>query len=291
MQHIIDTFVQELTKVRPLSGQVMHYIHAHYLVPHDELPRFFAEEMPRLEEYEMDLIFSPMFTPTLDEQAVFSPLVDEETITDEELEVIIQSLTQQQLTASFLLLDEKTVLTMTLPEVNIRRYVRLMNLTTPPTRTVAELIEETIPSEEQHRVKALVRNALWRNPLQEEMLMAYLKTMARRNNFALQKFEYFVRFVRSHSTVDIYRLSELLPQTVETTRGELRNLEMGGKRFMDSHIEWLHGGVKDKRDVDDARLEAKQVELKLYEELESDVKYIVEELSGEIPLNTLRRRT
>jgi len=76
---LIETLAAELERPRELSARVINYIGGTYGVDHDAVGRFLVDELPKLEDYELDLILSPVFTPKLASPSrrirVFSPPV------------------------------------------------------------------------------------------------------------------------------------------------------------------------------------------------------------------------
>ena len=80
MQLFVDAVAAELERPRPLLKQVVDHLASHYSVSRNELGVFFTDQLGALEDYEVDLLFSPLFTPTLAEQAVFSDLLDRQTL-------------------------------------------------------------------------------------------------------------------------------------------------------------------------------------------------------------------
>ncbi|NDF00352.1 MAG: hypothetical protein EB034_19100 [Verrucomicrobia bacterium] len=72
MQIFVDAVAAELERPRPLLKQVVDHLASHYSVSRDAMGAFFMEQLAALEDYEVDLLFSPLFTPSLTEQAAFS---------------------------------------------------------------------------------------------------------------------------------------------------------------------------------------------------------------------------
>ena len=90
MQIFVDAVATELERPRPLLKQVVDHLASHYSVSRDELGAFLAEQLGALEDYEIDLLFSPLFTPSLAEQAAFSELLDHQTLPAGEWPALIQ---------------------------------------------------------------------------------------------------------------------------------------------------------------------------------------------------------
>ncbi len=63
MQAFVDAVAVELERPRVLLKQVVDHLASHYSVSRDELGAFFTSQLDALEDYEVDLLFSPLFTP------------------------------------------------------------------------------------------------------------------------------------------------------------------------------------------------------------------------------------
>ena len=92
MSRLLETLAAELERPRELSARVVNYIGGTYGIDHDAIGPFLVDELPRLEDYELDLILSPVFTPKLVDQAVFAELLGSESVPREQWPALIQQL-------------------------------------------------------------------------------------------------------------------------------------------------------------------------------------------------------
>ena len=92
MKKFVETLAAELERPRELSPRVLNYIGGNYDVEHDGVGVFLVEELPKLEDYEIDLILSPVFTPKLSDQAVFAEMLGRDQIAREQWPELIQQL-------------------------------------------------------------------------------------------------------------------------------------------------------------------------------------------------------
>ncbi len=70
MSPLLEALATELERRRELPAQVATHVTGTYAVERDAVGPFLIHEMGKLEDYEIDLILSPAFTPTLQDQAV-----------------------------------------------------------------------------------------------------------------------------------------------------------------------------------------------------------------------------
>src|SRR4051794_6460928 len=65
----------DLSAPRTLLLQVIDYIHERYGYPAAHIRQFFSEKYPTLEDYEVDLTFSPQYTPAEHNRMEYIPLL------------------------------------------------------------------------------------------------------------------------------------------------------------------------------------------------------------------------
>src|SRR6266853_6666628 len=93
--NLIEALAAELERPRELSPRVLNYIEGNYGIEHDAIGVFLVKELPGLEDYEIDLILSPVFTPKLADQAVFADLLGRNSIPREEWPPLIRQLVER----------------------------------------------------------------------------------------------------------------------------------------------------------------------------------------------------
>ena len=120
MSNLIETLAAELERPRELSPRVLNYIGGIYGIDHDAIGAFLVNGLSKLEDDEIDLILSPVFTPKLADQAVFAGLLGGESIPRERLPELVQQLVARPIQAQLLTLDGHTHL-VTLREVTVER--------------------------------------------------------------------------------------------------------------------------------------------------------------------------
>src|SRR5215510_13838560 len=89
---LIDALARELERPREMSARVLNYIGGTYGVDEDAIGDFLVNELPKLEDDEIDLILSPVFTPKLADQAIFADLLGRESIPRGQWPDLIQQL-------------------------------------------------------------------------------------------------------------------------------------------------------------------------------------------------------
>src|SRR5262249_29810678 len=92
---LLETLAVELERPRPLPARVLNYIGQTYGVDQDAIGPFLSDRLFELEDYEVDLILSPVFTPKLADQAVFAGLLDRDSVGSEQWPDLIEQLVRR----------------------------------------------------------------------------------------------------------------------------------------------------------------------------------------------------
>ena len=302
-EKIIEMIALELTKPRQLSDQIINHILSHYSYTLDQIDKFFNEEFPRIveddplgENYEIDLLFASAFTPKVSDKAIFSKILDEIDLTAQDVEDMISELERRNLQANFYITikrrDETIVknFSVRLGNVNLRRYVRLLNLEYKPSKELSQMIEVVFRNESDF-VKAILRDKFWKEEWREEFLRAYLLYSAGGSEISVEKFNLLLKiFLGNPTASSIYEIYELLQDVISWSQSQVDNLKMGRKQFFNELIEQgyrTEGG--DKRNVDEGELNQRETELRYYLELKYEIGYIIENMREILPINNARR--
>ena len=80
MSKLIETLAEELERPRELTTKLSDYIWGTYEIDRDAVGDFLVGKLTDLEDYEHDLILSPLFTPKLTDQALFAELLGKESV-------------------------------------------------------------------------------------------------------------------------------------------------------------------------------------------------------------------
>ena len=83
VEQLIQAIATELERRRPLTTKVATYITETYGIDRDAIGEFLEKQLPALEDDDIDLVLSPVFTPKLPDQAIFADLLGDKTIPKE----------------------------------------------------------------------------------------------------------------------------------------------------------------------------------------------------------------
>jgi len=259
---LLDLLAAELERPRPLSAQVVKHLSAAHDVERDGATEFLATQLPALEDYEVDLLLSPLFTPSLEDQAAVAQHLGATSIPEAEWAGLIAQLGARP-TPAHLLADDGRTLTVPLREVTIERYVRRLRLHGTIPAGLMEVIE-TLPAAERARVQAIARRAIWEAPGRRALLEKVLRTTP--GAWLVEDLAGLLRLVETYEPADAPEFLARLPHWQQVLRHEI-NLASHPKTFFNERIEDMHGGGRDRRAPEAARIASREAELALLERL------------------------
>jgi hypothetical protein len=263
---LLETLAGELERPRELSARVLNYIGGNYDVDQAAIGMFLVQDLPKLEDYEIDLILSPVFTPKLADQGVFAELLGGDSVPQEEWRGLIQQLVARPTRAQLITIDGRSHV-VPLREVTLERYVHRLRLDGMIPQSLLERIEGTQPSVDRPLLKAIARRAVWDGASRREILSRYIETAANQDLYSLSDAARLLDVVESHKPLGPEDFRVWLPARQEALRAQI-NVGSHGKPFFSPRIEEMHGGERDQRPKDDSGLSAKEAELAFVDRLQ-----------------------
>jgi hypothetical protein len=265
VSRLLDTLAAELGRPRPLVPQVIKHLVGTYGLERDAIGPFLVEQLPRLEDYEIDLILSPLFTPTVRDQAVFAELLGKDSVSSVEWPALIQQLVSRPTRAALVTEDGQSHAT-ALREVTVERYVRRLRLDATIPEPLFKLISHLPPPADRPQLKAVARRAVWESEPRRQILMRYLTAVAGTETWRLDDALELLRLAETYQPSDTADLLNHIPHWEKVLRHEI-NLAVHPKAFFNERVQELHGGGRDQRRQDQPRISARQDELAFLERL------------------------
>ena len=259
MSNLLEALAAELERPRELSPRVLNYIEGNYSVEHDAVGAFLTEELPKLEDYEIDLILSPVFTPKLADQAVFADLLGPDSVPRDEWPVLVQQLAQRPTRAQLMTLEGKAH-PVRLREVTIERYVHRLRLEAKIPNAIFNLLERCTAMEDRPLLKAIARRTIWDDAGRRGILERFLMAAAGRGNCTLDDTLDLLNLMENRKPSDVENLLADIPRWQADLRNQVE-VASGGKPFFNEDVRLMHGGARDQRPQADSRASAKENEL------------------------------
>jgi hypothetical protein len=256
---LVVALAQELERPRELSARVLNYIGGTYGVDQDAIGSFLASELGKLEDYEIDLILSPVFTPKISDEAIFADLLNAATVPREQWTGLVHELEQRPTRAQLVTPDGRRH-AVRLREVTIERYVHRLRLEGTIPESVSMLLDRIPAVEDRPLLRAIARRPVWENAGVREILERYLTAVTQSGAYSLPDALQLLHLAENRKPSDVQDLLASIPRWAEALREQI-DAAVGPKQFFHQGVEAMHGGDRDQRTQDEIRLSAKENEL------------------------------
>lgn len=216
---------REIAKPRMITPDVVRYIRRRYLVDVNKLDDFFINELPLFEGYEIDFILGPVFTPTIEEAAVYSALVEEYPLTPTEVGLLPDAVFELRPKASFQLPGDQGVVQIDMPHICLKRNISALRLDVHLHERVKHSIIQYAPSSDTDKVQALIRSCVPESPEHVELVSSFLHAV---NDLGLYDFAFLEESIStlfSEQRIDFYSLEKSLQKILHACEKELSKRE------------------------------------------------------------------
>jgi hypothetical protein len=246
----------------------VNYISGTYGIDHDAIGTFLVDQLNQLDDYEIDLVLSPVFTPKLSDQAVFAEQLGGNSVPRDEFPSLIEQIVTRP-TYAHLITPDGTAHRVKLSGVPIERYIHRLRLEGSIPEAILNLLDSVSASNTADRpmLKAVARRLAWSTPGAQEILARYLTNAPQRGGYALADVTDLLDFMESRKPVDLADLLARMPGWQKALRDQI-DVGSGGQPFFHDDIRFMHGGARDQRAEGDSRMSGKERELAFLVRLE-----------------------
>lgn len=265
MERLIELLADELERPRDLPAQVGRHLNATYGVSRDAVGAFLEQALEGMEDYEIDLILSPVFTPALKDQAIFAPVLGRAALTTKEISALIQGLVDRG-TISPLQTDDGQTHRIRLREVSVARYVERLRLDGQIPEPLYQLIMTVVAEADRPLVLAAARRGVWTSSSRGEILAEFFRRATALGEFRPGDVTTLLRLTETYEPADAAELQRRLPDWIEALRLE-GNAAGQPRPFFNERVEDMHGGGRDQRRGADPRAAERELELESYRRL------------------------
>jgi hypothetical protein len=259
---LLNTLREGLTSERVLSAQTERHLATHVNLTQPEIQGFFDNGIASLEEYEVEAVFGPLFTPTLQEQSIVSLPLLEHGFDSSRIDQLVAALDGEKLQSPIRLPDEGLV-SLPLHVVMIERYVKLMWLDRTPPPEVAGAIADAAQACRAEAL-ALARHRAFKGRERQEWLAAYLTALAQRRAPDLQELICLTDFMGRQPRLDVESLLSAIEKIIRSAENSLETA-MRGRVYLSSdvaeHHQFRGQGQLDEALVDDKTSRLRQLQL------------------------------
>ena len=266
MSSLFETLAAELERPRQVTAQVVNHLLGTYGIDRDGIGTFLANELPKLEDYEIDLILSPLFTPSLQDQSVFAELLGRDSVSRAQWPALIQELASRPTHAQLVTDDGKTH-SVPLRDVTLQRYVHRLRLDGTIPDPWFKFLIHLPPATDRPMLKAISRRGVWENTGRQQLLVRYLTSATSDDTYRLEDAVELLKLVETYEPMDVADLLKRIPHWQQVLRQEI-NEAASPKPFFNERVQEMHGGGRDQRRKDNSRMTAKENERELLDRLQ-----------------------
>jgi hypothetical protein len=247
-----------LARPRSMKPQTERQL-AHHLAEHSGAgtASFLLCAAAVLEDYELDILFAPVFTATLDERAELADLLFHWRPTPEQLTQLIADLCEMVPSVPITLPDGGEA-QLTLHEVMIERFVRLLRLDAGPDAPTAAALRESLPADLWPIGIALLCER-GMTPAKQAWLTSFVGHVASRHPITRGLLEVLTDFIAGQPTLD-------RPSLVQAADSLLRAAQGTAAYTSSGHAYWSadvaqHHHYRGQGHLDTTRIAQQQAEL------------------------------
>jgi len=215
MDGLFDIICHLLTQPRTLTAKTSMAI-INMLNVDEATKGVSSSKVAELEEYEAELLFSPLFTPTNSHRAACEKALSSGGLNFDELGQLQERLFDAKLVCPIVYGLESGDLI--LPSIVVERYLQLLGLTHSIPEVIVPLLSSAVKESDEDRAFALARRPVWRNTNNCNVLAVCLKQMVDKSSFSADKMDFLTRFVHTYRARELDLLLERLTNMVEAYR-------------------------------------------------------------------------
>ncbi len=234
---VVDVARELLCAPRALTPQVAEYLRSQHDVPAGETVSWLQRELATLEGYELELLLSPLFTPTRETRERFEDVLGEGHLDADHIAEVVEALVEQGL--KFVLEIEGRTLQFPVPPVIIERFVRLTHIDSPlPSECSAY---RPLPPE----VRCLFRDRIWKRAGSARLIPDLLEASRRTNEDLTSCVSFLTDFVRSHRPGSRDECRRFLENVAAAYEEDLQRYKSGDRSFFSDELRATYAGRKD----------------------------------------------
>lgn len=255
MEALFSLLVSELERPRPLVPQVIRHLTDSYGIGRDEIGEFLEQRLPALDDTELDLLLSPLFTPKLPDQAIFAELLGRTSVPITAWPALINRLTERP-TLGQLVDDAGAPHRFALKPVTLERYVHRLRLDGSVDEATFARIAPLSPPSDHALALAVARRAIWNTEARREILRRQLAGATARIADLVE----LLKLMETAEPLDTADVLARIPAWEEVLRGQIAGAGQP-KVFFNEQVRYMHGGGRDQRGTETGALSPKQAEL------------------------------
>jgi hypothetical protein len=266
-----------ITQPRPLKPQTERHILEHLDGEPGDWQRFFDNAAEQIEEFEIETLFGPIFTPSFDEQAEVAELLVDAVPDDDAIEQLVDDLAADRLGTEIHLPDGTTA-TLPLHAIMIERYVKLQRLSHAPATDIAIALSDVSEPAVRRFALAIARHRAFGTHERQTWLARFLTHVASRRAVGVGDLVVLAEFMSTQRDLEHIALAAAITDAVRSSQTALTAARQGHTYLSSDVAEHHH--YRGQGNIDPKRVSAKKQEALILELLEADLHDFLEIPTG-----------
>ena len=267
-----DRIAGLLLEARPLKPQTERQLAHHLSEHHADVSSFLLCAAEVLEDHELDILFSPHFTPSLDDRIVVMDLLLHWRPSENELNSLVDDLCEA-VPHAMVQLPDGTEAKLTTHEVMIERFVRLLRLHLVPDATTSAALRDSLPNSLWAVAGALLCQRGF-TAERQEWFARFVDHVASVHAIDREYLETAAGFIADQQSLDPKSLTESIAATVRAAEGAVAYAR-GGHTYWSPDVA-EHHHYRGQGNVDKDLVQQRQEEADWLHAIQSDLKSFVE---------------
>ena len=224
MDALLSFLTEQLTQAEPIKQHTLDSIDNVESYSSQDVEQFVTQGLPTLEEYEVDLVFSPQFTPSTCQLSAAHDVLGVEALTTEQQAQCVESLLSKALKKTLQLASGETV-EVPLDEVMIERFVSCLRLT----RSLSEELQAAVKrlKSEQGDYIAISREAVLEHAGPNAIAVQLLSTIAAQETEtqSVHAYRYAVASLKTYKPKTADQFEEQLNRLIESCKDDMEQAQ------------------------------------------------------------------
>jgi hypothetical protein len=219
---LVEVVISRLLLPRPLSLQVSTALADNYTVSESEYEQFFVDKLATLDDYEIDLAFSPQFTPkTEDLDAVYQCLGIAQ-LSPTDIAIVLEQIIVSDVKMPLVLPSGSTVM-LPLHEVMVQRFVRLLFVAEVVPEPLVETfnVVTTVAPIISTRLAYLMRQPIYRRGQYASLFATLLTGFAGKTKMTLEKTVFVHEFIQTYKPAVLTDMARQLNALITSCEADM----------------------------------------------------------------------
>ncbi|MBX3734966.1 MAG: hypothetical protein KF791_20515 [Verrucomicrobiae bacterium] len=245
MEQVHTRLVEELERPRPLTDQVLRHLAAAHGVDRSGAGVFLGAHLASFEDDEYDLMLSSLYTPKLEDQAIFAGLLGANAVPQATVTSWVREL-EARPTLGRLLPPDEAILEFPHRAVTLERYLFRLRLEATVPGPLERLIQTLPPAADRPVLVAMARRAIWNTEPRREVLLRFLSAHYADAGADLKDPVALLGLMESSEPADIRDILSRIPAWEQVVRAQV-TAAGAPSPFFNERVQDLHGGGRDQR--------------------------------------------